>query len=153
MTLFHVMLFVHILASMVWIGGAFMTMLVGNALRSRGDAPQLATYCAVLNRLSAPVFGAAALLVLATGVWMVIDSPAYDFSAMWISIGFTGWFLSSVLGTILMARAWGRVGTALEQPGATIAANDALLTRANVISWIDLLVRVAVVLVMVWRPT
>jgi hypothetical protein len=151
-TLFHALLFVHILAAAIWIGGALVGMLIGIMLAKQGDADVMSRFCIAFATIAGPVFGGSALVVLGTGIWMVADSPI-EFGALWVSLGFAGWLVATVMGATIVGMTWTRVGTLLQEPGATIEGVQRTLTKAVRFTWLDLIIRIAVVLIMVWRPT
>ena len=152
-TLFHALLFVHIIAAAIWIGGALVGMLIGIFLAKQGDADVMSRFCTAFATIAGPVFGGSAMVVLGTGIWMVADSPSIEFSELWVTLGFVGWLVATVMGATVVGMTWTRVGKLLREPGATIEGVQSTLTKAVRLTWIDLTIRIAVVLVMVWRPT
>jgi hypothetical protein len=152
MTLFQVLLFVHILASMIWIGGALVGALIGKFIAGQGDASAMSKFCIAFATIAGPAFGGSSLLVVGTGVWMVIDHDL-GFGTLWVTIGLTGWLVSMLMGATIVGMTWTKVGKLLAEPGATIEATQGLITKAQRLTWIDLAIRIGVVLVMVWRPT
>lgn len=151
MTLFQVLLLIHILAVVVWLGGAFVALLIGGSLRRSGNTPAMAAYCAALAHLGGPVFGGSSLITLVTGIWMVGEGYP-DWSMLWVNLGFGLWLVSTVMGAAFVGRSWHAVGIALAEPGASIDSQQPMIGRAVVLSWIDLAIRTLVVVVMVWRP-
>ncbi len=151
MTLFQVLLFVHLVAAMIWIGGALVGTLIGTFLSRQGDASAMSKFCMAFATIAGPAFGGSALVVLGTGIWMVADS-AIEFSALWISLGFAGWIASTVMGATIVGMTWTKVGKLLMEPGATIEGVQPVLTKAVRLTWVDLAVRIGVVLIMVWQP-
>ena len=152
MTSFQLLLFVHILAVVIWIGGALVGMLIGMQLRKSGDAAAFSKFCTAFATIAGPMFGGSAVLVGITGIWMVAMDGAPDFSDRWVSIGLTGWLVSLVMGATVVGMSWTKLGRVLAEPGATLEGAAALTKRAVTLTWIDLAIRVAVVYVMVWRP-
>ena len=152
MSWFDVLLVVHLLAVMVWVGGAFTGMLLGMRISGQGDVDAMARFCTAFAAVAGPLFGGASLLVLGTGIWMVADSPI-EFSAQWISLGFLGWIVSTVLGATVVGRSWYGIGERLAEPRARLSVELAALARARRWTLLDLAVRVATIVVMVWQPT
>ena len=152
MTLFQLLLFVHILAAMVWLGGALVGTLIGMLLRASGDAPAMGRFCTAFATVAGPAFGGSGLLVLLTGIGMVASEDYLEFSEPWISIGFAGWFVSMVLGATLVGGTWAKVGRQLTD-GADLATVKPLADKAVLWTWVDLALRTVIVFVMVWRPT
>jgi uncharacterized membrane protein len=152
-TLLQLLLFVHLLAVVVWLGGAFVGTMIGVRLRKAGDTAAMASFCNAFANVAGPLFGGSGILVLLTGIGMVAKDDAFAFSDLWISIGFTLWLVSMVLGAAVVGRRWYLIGTALEQDGATLAEHEPAIRKAVAFTHVDVLVRVVAVFVMVWRPT
>lgn len=152
-TLFHALLFVHILAAMIWIGGALVGMLIGIFLARQGDASAMSKFCIAFASITGPAFGGSSLIVVGTGAWMVADSPSFEIGAMWVVLSLVGWFVSMLMGATVVGMTWVKVGRKLAEDGATIEATQPLLSRAIRLTRIDLVIRVAVVLLMVWQPS
>ncbi len=151
MTLFEILLVVHILAAMIWIGGALVGMLIGMFIAKGDDANAMSKFCTAFASIAGPAFGGSSLVVVGTGIWMVADS-AIEFSALWVSLSFAGWLVSMLMGATIVGMSWTKVGKVLREPGATIEGTRPLISRAVRLTWIDLIIRVAVVALMVTRP-
>ncbi len=151
-TLFHALLFVHIIAAAIWIGGALVGMLIGIFLSKQGDASAMSRFCTAFATIAGPAFGGSAMLVLGTGIWMVADS-GIEFSALWVGLSLGGWLVATVLGATVVGLTWTKVGKELREPGATLEGVQPLLRKAVRWTWVDLAIRIVVVLLMVWQPT
>ncbi len=153
MSLFEVLLFVYLVAAMVWFGGAFTGVLLGGQIRRGGDTSSFSRYCAAFAQVAGPLFGGSALLVIVTGVWMVALDGGPTFSDLWVMLVLGGWIVAAILGATAVGLSWTKVAIALSEPGATIEGAQGLIDRAVRFSWLDLAIRTAVVLVMVWQPS
>ena len=151
MTWFELLLFVHVLAAMLWIGGAVAGTVIGQRIRRSDDAAAMGRFCSAFADVAGPLFGGSSMLVLASGVWMVALEGGPEFSDLWVTIGFVGWLASTVLGATAVGMTWMRIGQRL-QGGASLADVQPLLARAVPLTWLDVAIRTTVVLVMVWRP-
>ncbi len=152
MSLFEVLLFVHLLAAMIWIGGALVGALIGVFIRRQGDAEAMSKFCIAFASVAGPAFGGSSLLVVGTGIWMVAES-SIEFSALWVSLSLAGWLVSMVMGATVVGGTWFKVGKLLQEPGATLDAIAPTIDKAVRLTWIDLAIRIGVVLLMVWQPT
>ncbi|MCW2961282.1 MAG: hypothetical protein JWM25_1003 [Thermoleophilia bacterium] len=153
MTTFQLLLFLHILATIIWTGGAFVGMLLGLRLRDSGEASVMARFCEAFAQIAGPLFGGSALLVLATGIGMVAMDGAPEFTDLWVSIAMPGWLLTTVLGATVVGMSWSRLGVDLAKPDASLAALGPRISAAVRWTSIDLVLRTALILLMVWRPT
>ncbi|MCW2921032.1 MAG: putative integral rane protein [Thermoleophilia bacterium] len=150
MSLFEILLIVHLLAAMIWIGGALVGMLIGIFLSKGDDANAMAKFCTAFATIAGPAFGGSSLIVVATGIWMVAES-SIEFSALWVSLSFAGWLVSMLMGATIVGMTWAKVGKVLRE-GATLDGTRPLISRAVRLTWLDLAMRVAVVVLMVTRP-
>jgi hypothetical protein len=151
-SLFEFLFFVYLIAAMIWYGGALTGVLLGGQIRRSGDAQAFARFCGAFAQVAGPLFGGAAVVVLATGAWMVALDGGPAFSDLWVMLVLGGWLVAMILGATAVGLSWTKVANALQQPGATIESVQGLVTRAVAFSWLDLAIRTAVVFVMVWQP-
>lgn len=84
MTLFEILLVIYLLAVAVWYGGALTGMLLGLQVRRGGEARAFGRFCMSFAEVAGPLFGAAALLVLGTGIWMVALEGGPHFTDPWV---------------------------------------------------------------------
>jgi putative membrane protein len=103
-SLYDWLLFLHILAASVWLGGLIMISLLATlVLRSRD--PELVKRFIGSTRIAGAAFGPSMLAVLGFGIWMVVDSPAWDFGQAWV-IAALGLFAAAfAIGVAFQARA------------------------------------------------
>jgi uncharacterized membrane protein len=153
MTLFQLLLFAHLVGVVIWLGGALVGTMLGMSLYKQGDATTMGRFCSAFATIAGPMFGGSALLVLGTGIWMTAMDGAPSFSDLWVSLGFAGWILSTVLGATVVGMTWMRIGQTLQADGAQMSDADALYAKAMRVTWFDIVLRTAIVLLMVWQPT
>jgi uncharacterized membrane protein len=67
----------HILAAMVWVGGLAALVAMGTYLRRTGEVEAVARFVASLRVVGPMVLTPAAVLVLASGAWMVVVGAAF----------------------------------------------------------------------------
>lgn len=77
MTLYEWLLFVHIVAVSVWVGGSIMLGFISNRIERTGDAQYRARFSKSAG-IVGPIIGISAALVLASGIGMVLDNEAVD---------------------------------------------------------------------------
>jgi uncharacterized membrane protein len=111
------LLFAHVLAAMVWVGGLVMLVAVGTRTRRSGDQDAVARFVRSLRVLGPAVLAPAAVLLLVFGIWMVADSSAWDFGQTWVQVGVTLLIVSVLVGAAYLSR----TGIAAER---AVAAGD-----------------------------
>ena len=112
------LMFLHILAGMIWVGGALtVSLLAAQVLRS-GDSAAISQFIGNLRFIGPLVFAPAMAGVLAFGIWMVVDSNAWSFSQTWLVVA-----LALVAAAVLVG--------AVFQSGAAVGAKRAAETGDN----------------------
>ena len=103
-SLYDWLMFFHIVAAMVWVGGLVtLALLATQALR--GDQPDNVARFVRSLRLIGPMFGPAMVLVLGLGIWMVIDSDAWTFGQGWVRLALGLFAVAFVVGALFQSRA------------------------------------------------
>lgn len=148
MTWYEFLLFVHIAAAMIWLGGAFTFQMYGWVVRRGGDPEEIARFAGRAGMLGERMFVPASLVVVITGILLMIDG-SWDWGQLWVIfalITFTASFLTGLLVLSPMAK---RIPVA----GPTTAEGQALIRRLFVILRIDLVYMYAIVFAMIVKPT
>ena len=148
-TLYDWLLFAHILAGMVWVGGLAMLVAVGTRTRRSADPDAIARFVRSLRVLGPAVLAPAAVLLLVFGIWMVADSSAWDFGQTWVLVGLALLIASVVVGAAYLSRtgvaaeravAAGDHGEAARQLGRWAWGIGAILVLLVVATW-DMVVK------------
>jgi uncharacterized membrane protein len=104
-SLYDWLLFLHILAATVWLGGLVVISLLATlVLRSR-DPELVRQFTGSLTIVGPIVLGPSMLAVLGFGIWMVVRSAAWDFGQDWIGTAFGLFAAAFVIGVAFQARA------------------------------------------------
>ena len=140
------LLVLHILAAGTWIGTNVVQIAVNPTLGTKSDAVAADWHRTLVN-FSRYVYMPAALIILGTGVWMVLDSDLWSFADMFVSIGFLAIILGAGLGMGFFARKSREAAAALDN-GDTATAR-AIEQRINVVGSLDTLVIIVTVVAMV----
>ena len=112
----RVLLFVHVTAVVIWIGGGHLAQLLAvRAIRS-GDATRMAGVALDIEWVGKRVLVPTAALTLLSGAWLV-SSVGYDWGSSWVSVGLGVWLLSFLAGAFFLGPESGRIGKAIEAQG------------------------------------
>jgi uncharacterized membrane protein len=103
--LYDWLLFLHIVASMVWVGGAVVLGAVAIAVVRRRDRDAVARFVGGLKWLGPRVLAPSTVAVLALGVWMVLDSEAWDFGQLWVMLALALFAAAFLIGAAHQSRA------------------------------------------------
>jgi uncharacterized membrane protein len=140
----------HVVAVIVWVGGALTASLLTWRVAKAGDRQTLARLLDHTGRLGRRLIGPASLLTLITGIAMVATSRL-DWGAFWIQWGFGGVVVHFLFGPLLLRRA----GIELQQAAADQDESRLIAARRRVarLNTIYLAVMLSVVGAMVIKPT
>jgi uncharacterized membrane protein len=103
--LYDWLLFLHILAAMVWVGGAAALTVLGTHVVRRGDPDAVARFIGSLRVVGPAVLAPAVAALLGFGIWLVIDSDAWDFGQTWIVLALAVFAAAFVVGAAFQSRA------------------------------------------------
>ena len=86
-TLYGWLLFLHVLAAMVWVGGGVMLAVVAARVLRDPDPGAVGRFTGSLRVLGPLVLGPATVAVLGLGIGLVVDTEAWDFGQLWVQLG------------------------------------------------------------------
>lgn len=151
MTWFELLLTIHILAAIVWLGGAIMLLALGYSLKN-ADAQARADFTRMTEKVPTILFVVASIIVIIAGSLMVADQEAYEFSQAWVTIGYVGWFVSFAIGIGFYGPEGKRRERAIEAEGVQGPTVLKSLNRVLTVATIDTLIITLVVIDMVAKP-
>ena len=150
MTLYEVLLTVHILAAIVWLGGAWMLLALGLSLRG-AELQRRIDFTRMTEKLPSIVFAVASVVVILAGSWLV-DEAGYEYSDTWVTLGYAGWFISFLFGVGFYGQEGKRREKAIEEGGLESAAVAKSLNRVLTVAAVDSVIITLVVVDMTTKP-
>ncbi len=151
MSLYELLLFVHVLAAAAWVGAVFFVVLVFELALRSADRSWLYRLTEYDDRLAPILYIPAVLLVLTAGIGLVLEGP-WDFGDGWVLAGLGLLVGVFVLGVGFIIPAGRRVKAAVEESGVESAEFDARLQAFRILSWLDLGLLVVAMFVMTTKP-
>ncbi|MEO6350662.1 MAG: DUF2269 family protein [Candidatus Limnocylindrales bacterium] len=150
MTLYQVLLYVHIVCAVIWVGGAFYLQVLA-VLTTRStdptDLPKLARQAQFIGTF---VFIPAALLLFVAGAAMVLQ--AWNFGQLWIAVSVALWVLSAVAGAAYLGPRSRRVAQLFEAEGPESVAAREQLRKLFLVSRLELVSFAVIIALMVFKP-
>lgn len=150
MTKFELFKFIHVLAAIVWVGGAITSGIFGARLKNADPGHRLG-YAKDMRFVAQFVFLPSALIAYVFGSLMVEEAaPLYDYEQTWITIGTIGIavaFLTAATFLIPQIRKAIRLMESGDGPAA-----GAVIGRVTIVSRVVMLILVTVVWAMVTKP-
>jgi uncharacterized membrane protein len=104
-TLYDWLLFAHILAAMVWVGGAVVLFALSIITLRTRDPAAIARFVRALPILGPAVLAPATIGVVGFGVWLVLDSDSWEFGQTWIVVALALFAVAFVVGAAFQSRA------------------------------------------------
>ena len=102
--LYEWLLFLHILAAMIWVGGlVLLNVLAALVLRS-GDRESVARLIATLRVVGPATLAPSMIGVVVFGIWLVIDSDAWGFGQTWIVLALVLFAAAFLVGAVYQSR-------------------------------------------------
>jgi uncharacterized membrane protein len=151
MSLYELLLFVHIMAAIVWVGGSAAIQILSVRVMKAGDAGRRAALAADIELLGTRVFTPASGILLLFGIFLVINGK-WGWGEPWIGGGMAIWLVSTVIGIAFFGPEMARVQKLSEAEGAESASVTARVERLLLVSRVDLGLLILAVFLMTTKP-
>ena len=150
MTLYHLLLFIHILLGMVWVGGIVHSevQIIG-AARSRDPSRVVDAYVS-LAATNRKLFLIPSWAVTGFGAWLVVETNR-SFTELWIVLAMIGSLLAAGVGLVVLAAEGMKISRMVreEQDREVVLARIFRLSRLRKV---HTLVLGGVLALMIWQP-
>jgi uncharacterized membrane protein len=150
MSAYSVLLFIHIVCAVIWVGGAFALQLLAFLVSRTGDQLELARLMRYFELIGSRVFVPVATLLFIAGAVMTLQ--AWSFGKTWIAVSVALWVLSAVAGAVYLGPRAKRVGELFNAEGPSSAAGQALMNRLFLVSRLELVSFAIIIALMVFKP-
>lgn len=135
----NILLILHIAGAGTWLG-ANVVQAVVPPLAAKRSSEVLAGWYQITSAMSKRLYIPAAVIILITGVLMVLDSEAYGFGTLFVTIGFGMIVIGALLGSLVFGPGGEQAAVAVESgDGNAIRRAVARLTRYGLIDTLLLL--------------
>ena len=151
MTWTEFLLVVHILAAIVWLGGALMLLALGLSLRG-ADNQRRAEFTRMTEKIPSILFAVASIVLIVAGTLLVADVDGFDYSDTWITLAYAGWFISFLFGVGFYGPEGKRRERAIEAEGIDSPAVTKSLNRVLTVAAVDSTLITLIVVDMVVKP-
>jgi uncharacterized membrane protein len=141
---------VHVLAAVIWVGGAFTLNLIGIRTVKAGGAP-VAALGRTVEWLGKRLYLPTSLVVLVAGIAAALVG-GYDLRTPWLVIGMVGVVATTVTGSAFLGPESKRVAVLVEQRGHDDPEYTRRVTRILRVARIDLAVLFLMIIDMTVKP-
>jgi uncharacterized membrane protein len=149
---YELYLLIHIVAAMLWVGAAFLIALLATRAVVSRDPARLAALVDAGGWLGLRLFLPTNLLVLGSAI-LLVHEGSWSYDPLWIRLGLIGFVASFLTGALFLGPAWGRIGQLTARGDFGAAPVEAGLRQLLLAAWIDVGWVLAIVFVMVVKPT
>ena len=152
MSYYEVLLFLHILAAIVWVGGGLSLQFLGTWGEQTGNGPFMQALGESSDWLAKRLFIPSSFAALVLGILLTIEGP-WTFDTLWIEIGFVGFAVSFLTGILFLRTEGERIGRAIAAHGAESSEAQRHIRRINVVQRVELVILLVVIASMTIKPT
>lgn len=149
-TPYKILVFLHIFAAAIWLGGGFYFQYRFSQLRRAQDTPAMVVFGREAEAAGQKLFAPAAGTVLLMGILLVAFGP-YPFE-LWIALALLGFAVTFLTGLLFLGPTAAKVATAVEERGIDAPEVKSQMERLLMISRVDYAVLVLILLDMVFKP-
>jgi hypothetical protein len=150
LTTYTALLSIHVLAAVIWVGGASMSQVLAIRANRSNDGGRIVTLLGDVEFVGTRIFLPASLVIVGTGIAMIANGDL-DVET-WIVLGLVAWGISAATGAAFLGPETGRIAKIVEREGQGSAAALARIKRIFLVSRIELLLLVLIVFDMVLKP-
>jgi uncharacterized membrane protein len=151
MDLYELLLAIHILAAVIWVGGATSLQVLAIRATGSGDPVRMATFAGEAEWVGMRIFMPSSIVVLLAGIALVLEG-SWGFDQLWILLGLAGIAFSIVVGAAFLGPESGRIKGLMEARGPEDTEVRDRIARIFMISRIELGVLLLIVLDMTIKP-
>jgi hypothetical protein len=151
MSLYEILLFVHVAAVVTWVGGGIMLHVIAERTVASNDPARVGALLADAEILGQRYFGPASGIALIAGIWLVIEG-SWGWTEPFVIGGITGVALSTIIGFGMIQPAAIKAGRSLGATGTITAEVSTFLRKVRTFSRVDTVVLVVVLFLMTVKP-
>ena len=153
LTNYNAFKFVHVLAAVVWVGGACVVQVYAFLALRTNDPLRVAAFAGDTEFVGTRIFLPTSLILLVSGLFTIHDSGGgWSYSQGWVQFGLAVIVLSIAVGAGYLGPESGRIAKATERSGVESAEVQQRIRRIFLVSRIELVFLLAVIFDMVVKP-
>ena len=149
--MYDFLLTVHILAAVLWVGGGATAHVLGRRAQRSADPQYRLTLVREINAIGNRLYAPLSLVLVIAGSFLV-NEAGYEFSQLWITLGYAAWLVSFVLGVGFYSREQKRIDEVAEREGPDGPGVKAGIRRTLMVNSFELLILALAVIDMAVKP-
>jgi len=148
---YTVLLALHILFAVLWVGGAGTLHAIGRLAAASGDRQRMLQFSKDAEFLGPRFYAPLSLGLLVAGI-LLVNEVGYDQSELWIMLAYTAWLISFAIGIGYYPRVGRKRDTILATDGLESDAFLANYKQVATVSLVELTILLLVVIDMAIKP-
>ena len=148
--MYTLLLYVHIICAVIWVGGAVYAQLLAFRVARSPDPSELPHLARHIEFIGTRIFLPAALLLFVAGTAMTLQT--WSFGQTWIAVSVALWVLSAVVGAVYLGPRVKRAAQLFEAEGPTSERGRALIDRLFLVSRLELVGFAVIIALMTFKP-
>lgn len=151
MSLYEILLWVHVTGAVLWVGGGVTFLMVAERALASGDVPRIQNALDDAERLGKRFFMPLSILTLAAGIWLVLEG-GWGFTQPFVIGGIAGLVASAVLGGAVLTPVSEKLATGLRAAGSVTPEVHASIIKLRNLARLDSAILLVVVFLMTTKP-
>lgn len=149
---YEVLLTFHIVAAVLWVGGAVAMILLALRITGARASSQMADFAANIEWLGKFYFTPLSLMTLLFGILLVHQMDSVTVSDFFVQYGLTAIVITIAVGSGFLGPQSGKLSQLIAAKGAEAPEAQALLGRILMVARLDGLMLLSVVAMMALKP-
>ena len=149
--MYEFLLTIHVLAAIIWLGGGIAMHILGRRVLKRNDPQEIYKFSAEVNLIGMRLYAPTSLILLVAGI-LLVNEAGYEFSQLWITLGFLGWIFSFLVGIGYYGPQDKKLQALVAADGPTSPGVAANVRQALMVNSFELLILTLVVIDMTTKP-
>ena len=143
---------IHVVAAVVWVGGAMTIQAYAFRIIRTGDGKRQADFAKDTEVVGMRVFTPASAVLFLAAIGLMVNGN-WPWGQNWIVLGLIAFALSFVIGAGFLGPEGGRIAEVIEKEGPNSLEAQARIRRILTVSRAELVVLLTVIVDMVIKPT
>jgi len=149
--MYELLLTIHVLAAVIWVGGGIAMHILGRRVLKRGDSQEIYKFSEEVNKIGMRLYAPTSLILLVAGI-LLVNEAGYEFSQLWITLAFIGWAFSFIVGVGYYGPHDKKLQALVAADGPTAPGVLENVRQALFVNQIEILVLVLIVVDMTTKP-
>jgi uncharacterized membrane protein len=149
--MYDLLLTIHVLAAVIWVGGGLVMHILGRRVLKRGDTQEIYEFSKEINTVALRLYAPTSLILLVAGI-LLVNEAGYDFGDLWITLAFLGWLFSFIVGIAYYGPQDKKLQALVAAEGPTATGIVENVRQALFVNQIEQLILILVVIDMTTKP-